>query len=372
MSFREALPPTGGFFNGCPLYDRTMPAYFTSGWFGNSEPAWHGEGIVTPGTLPAREAFEKADALFQVEKRELVYPDTPNESGIGSGGITGYQPSGQYAIVRCDNNQFLGAVTKRYEVVQNEALLRMAEFLREEVDLDTVVVLQNGSKLAFTATIKGAQKEVIPGDTVKRRIVGFLGHDGITGVGAMFTNVRVVCSNTLALAERTSRNMISLRHTNGVNNEFNKLIQSINVQREVFEKDIEDMRFLANRIVKPGEFRSYLEILYKKDLYIPEDLMNGTEAGYKDVTEYGKTRKMILAREDGLGVNIPGVKGTWWAAVNAVTEVETSTKQKRTGAQFYKANFGSGLTASKKAMDLALDFASTSGPYQFMPQSVMS
>ena len=51
-----------------------MPANFTSGWLGNGERAWHGQGVVTEGTLPAREAFETADALFTVEKRELQYP----------------------------------------------------------------------------------------------------------------------------------------------------------------------------------------------------------------------------------------------------------------------------------------------------------
>jgi hydrogenase maturation factor len=51
-----------------------MPANFTSGWLGNNEVAWHGLGVVTEGTLPAREAFETADALFTVEKRELLYP----------------------------------------------------------------------------------------------------------------------------------------------------------------------------------------------------------------------------------------------------------------------------------------------------------
>ena len=51
-----------------------MPANFTSGWLGNGERAWHGMGVVTDGTLPAREAFETADALFTVEKRELHVP----------------------------------------------------------------------------------------------------------------------------------------------------------------------------------------------------------------------------------------------------------------------------------------------------------
>jgi hypothetical protein len=59
-----------------------MPANFTSGWLGNGERAWHGLGTVTEGTLPAREAFETADALFTVEKRELLYPVFDDESHV--------------------------------------------------------------------------------------------------------------------------------------------------------------------------------------------------------------------------------------------------------------------------------------------------
>jgi hypothetical protein len=63
---------TSGFLKKCPIHGyKQMPANFTSGWLGNGERAWHGMGVVTDGTLPAREAFETADALFTVEKREL-------------------------------------------------------------------------------------------------------------------------------------------------------------------------------------------------------------------------------------------------------------------------------------------------------------
>ena len=69
-----------------------MPANFTSGWLGNGERAWHGMGVVTDGTLPAREAFETANALFTVEKRELTYPvfeidGMPRESASGAYGL---------------------------------------------------------------------------------------------------------------------------------------------------------------------------------------------------------------------------------------------------------------------------------------------
>ena len=166
-----------------------MPANFTSGWMGNGERAWHNLGVVTDGTLPAREAFETADALFAVEKRELYYPVITGEDEPQHG------KAGVFGVIRTDTQALLGVVTKQYEIVQNESLLRMAEFIREEADMDCVIVLSDGAKVCFTATLRGAEADIVPGDTVKRRIVGYLGHDGKTGCGAKFTNIRVVCQN---------------------------------------------------------------------------------------------------------------------------------------------------------------------------------
>ena len=121
-----------------------MPANFTSGWLGNGQAAWHGQGVVTEGTLPAREAFETADALFTVQKRELFYEvshaDETYDEGYGAAPIISSAPSGHFAVVRTDTQALLGVVSKQYEIVQNDSLLRMAEFIREEVDMDCVIV----------------------------------------------------------------------------------------------------------------------------------------------------------------------------------------------------------------------------------------
>ena len=53
-------------------YELQMPANFTSGWLETTKVHQHGLGVVTEGTLPAREAFQTAEALFSVEKRELL------------------------------------------------------------------------------------------------------------------------------------------------------------------------------------------------------------------------------------------------------------------------------------------------------------
>jgi len=316
-----------------------MPAEFTSGWFGNNEHAWHNQGIVTEGTLPARDAFETANALFGVEKRELQYPvfKDPN--------IVGVEPAGVYGVVRTDTQDLLGIVSKAYEVVQNDSLLRMAEFIREEADMDSVVVLKNGARLAFTATLRGATKEVVPGDKVFRRLVGYLGHDGKTGCGAIFTNVRVVCANTLAAA-LSSDNKTSIIHKTGANTSFDKLITSIDTARQTFGQEIQSMKELAQTECSIDNFRYFLEKVYEKDL-----------KDSKSIDDLKKTQQIIRSYNWGFGTDIPGVSGTLWGALNAVTEFETSTKRGNKKSKFMKANFGTGLTTSARAFAIAQDMA---------------
>ena len=235
-----------------------MPANFTSGWLGNGQAAWHGQGVVTEGTLPAREAFETADALFTVEKRELFYP-LIDEDHVAD------QRAGVYGVIRTDSEQLLGVVSKQYEIVQNDSLLRMAEFIREEVDMDCVIVLSDGAKVCFTATLRGAETDIVPGDTVKRRIVGYLGHDGKTGCGAKFTNIRVVCQNTLTAALADSGAHSSITHKNGANNNFDALINSIDVARQDFVTECDLMREFSRVSMGIGAFDEFVDEIYNID-----------------------------------------------------------------------------------------------------------
>ncbi len=321
-----------------------MPANFTSGWLGNGERAWHGMGVVTDGTLPAREAFETANALFTVEKRELFFPNHDTGAHLGENEQPLWFPSNSFGLVRTDTQDLLGIVSKQYEIVQNESLLRMAEFIREEVDMDTVVVLSDGGKVCFTATLRGATQDIVRGDTVKRRIVGFLGHDGKTGCGAMFTNVRVVCTNTLAAAMGDASAKVSIRHKTGANDNFDQLITSIDTARETFNTEVELFRSFAETPIEQGDFRELLERVYASE--IPEG---------KQIDDLRKYPKLRRAYTGGLGAR-EFAPYTMWSAVNAITEVETSTQigtRAQQRRQFAKANFGSGLLTSKRAIQEA-------------------
>ena len=315
-----------------------MPAMFTSGWFGNGERAWHNEGIVTDGTLPAREAFETARALFRVETRQL---SAPNLTPLDSSDDRLFIQTPVYCVFNCDTNKPIsGGVSEQYECVQNEALLRMAEFIREEADMDSVVVLADGARVAFTATLKNASAEIVSGDVVKRRIVGYLGHDGGTGCGAKFTDIRVVCQNTWVGAMNDSGKRSSITHKAGANDNFDALIKSIDIARQDFREECDLMREFSKYAFGPEEFTRYIEKVYDID---PE-----SESTWR------KRDKLERAFYGGFGSEFH--RGSLWGAVNAITQIETSTiglTRSEQDRRFGSANFGPGFTRSKKAVEVA-------------------
>jgi len=317
-----------------------MPANFTSGWLGNGERAWHGMGVVTDGTLPAREAFETANALFTVEKRELSYPMSVRPHRIGDPVEFIQESAGVYGVVRTDTQALLGVVSRQYEIVQNDSLLRMAEFIREEVDMDCVIVLSDGAKVCFTATLRGAQTDIVPGDTVKRRIVGYLGHDGKTGCGAKFTNIRVVCQNTLTAALQDSGAHSSITHKNGANNNFDALINSIDVARQEFVTECELMREFSRASMGSGAFNDFVDEVYNID----------------EGQVFRKRQALERAFSSGYGSDF--APNSIWNAINAVTQVETSTRNTTVAkgrAQFARGTFGPGAQISKRAFKVAAE-----------------
>ena len=316
-----------------------MPANFTSGWLGNGQAAWHGQGVVTEGTLPAREAFETADALFTVEKRELqlplYYPEPADEAE--------FRPSGAFGVVRTDTQALLGVVSKQYEIVQNDALLRMAEFIREEADMDTVIVLSDGAKVCFTASLRGAETDIVPGDTVKRRLVGWLGHDGKTGCGACFTNIRVVCQNTLTAALGDASSKLSISHKGDANQSFNTLIESIDCARQDFVTETDLMREFARTSMGMNQFNEFVDEVYN------------VEEG--DV--FRKRQKLEHCFRSGYGAQFAGF--TLWNGINAITQLETSTRGTTTAkgrSQFARGTFGAGANISKRAFAVAKELVS--------------
>ena len=303
-----------------------MTANLTSGVFNRGIQAWHGEGDVIDNlTITPAAMFRQASALFPVTKLSLTYRipsvDAPNE----------FEPrtSKRSSLVHGITGEELGTCGKGYEVVPNQRLLDMAEAVADKIIMDAVIVLEGGRKVAFTGLIKdGGIADILPSDSVARFLVGYLGHDGCTGVSAGFGSIRVVCSNTLAAHVGSSAIQRTLAHRKGVGLEVDALINSINVEQRRFDEDIESFKEMARIDCSDAQFREMLKELYAKELAVPIKGRDGSEDRPRDLGDIRVCCRMADAwlgvGEAGLGLDIPGVRGTAWAAYNAITEALTS------------------------------------------------
>jgi len=321
-----------------------MAHEFTSGVMMNGERAWHGLGEVVEGTLPASEAFTRAGALFPVTTSQL-YAKLGEDDFVEIGD--------RRAIWRPDNRTILGVASDHYRPIQNTQLLRFAEAIREEVDMDTVVVLKGGAKVAFTARLRGSDHEVVPGDKIHRNIVGYLGHDGKTAFGGMFTNIRVVCANTLGFAQSDANRhgkQFTIKHTANDIAQIDRVLETIDMARQSFATVVDDYRAMQSTPMSFDMYRHWLETLYT----IPAK--SDRPGRIEDLPQ--KWKKLEQAWHYGIGMDIAGVRGTVYHGLNAVTEVESSQRSKGAGSnRMHSALFGSGSLVIKRAHESALELA---------------
>lgn len=159
-------------------------------------PAWHGEGVNLEDAPGYDEAIKFVD--YPVEKRPYFVPN-------GDG--TFRESADSYYTVRGDTGRVLGTVGSSYEVVANRDAF---EVLRPLVDggvlkLDTGGVLRDGADAWLLGRwdldrFGPDAKAVLGGEVVPYTTV-CANHSGRRGILVGMTPIRIVCSNTLSMAE---------------------------------------------------------------------------------------------------------------------------------------------------------------------------
>ena len=350
---------------------------FTSGVFLHGERAWHGLGTVLEGTLPAEEAFRRAGALFPVETLQLWAGNPHSEpllDGIlRSAGHPLTTPDqkrselralleqhllslkeNRVGIWRPDERTILGTAGPGYQVIANQRLLDFANAIREEVEMDTVIVLRGGAKVAFTAKIRGTDRQVVPGDKLFRNIVGLLGHDGSTAFGGLYSDYRVSCANTLGFAMSDANRhgrQFAIKHTENDVAQIDRILGSIDIARQSFSQVVDDYQAMQQVPMSTELYRHWLEQIYQ----VPDVRLDNGESRPGRIEDMPrKWAQLEHAWDYGLGRDLPGVAGTLYAGLNAVTEVETSQLTKGAGKRrLHSTFFGAGRSIVQRANDLA-------------------
>jgi phage/plasmid-like protein (TIGR03299 family) len=289
-----------------------MAHQFSSGVFCYNKPAWHRLGVVVDATLPAREAFRIANADFQVTGRPVFDADMQL--------IRGYQ-----AIARMDTGRALSVMTETYKPIQNEALIKIAEALHEDINMDAVCVLSDGKKVTFTARIRGAEGDVVPGDPVQKYLIGCTSHDGSIPFQLLFSPIRVVCQNTLSTALGMSSNQlyqdnsIRIRHTMNAESLIGRLPELVDIRRRQLIGGLAELRHMAATPCSMAQFRQYISTVFADQLH---GTVNNESTSRPRMLEDLAVWPSIVRKFDGeaIGHDLQGVSGTAWTAYQAVTE----------------------------------------------------
>jgi phage/plasmid-like protein (TIGR03299 family) len=248
--------------------------------------------------------------------------------------------------------QRLGLVGPKYELIQDHEVVNwFAPWVDAgAISIETGGALFNGSRFWVLGKLNQDPKEVVPGDEVNQHILVLNGHDGKISFRAFPTNVRVVCNNTLNVALKSGlTKKYKARHNHLVKVKADLIRSEIADLQQLFDESVDKFKVLAGANVKDeDQLKLYFQKVLKEDVQ-EEDA--GKE--YKDDSKR-PLPTLIRLFEEGVGQNLPGVSGTWWAAFNAVSEFITHVRGRNSDARLDNMVLGVGNLLSERAINLGL------------------
>lgn len=182
-------------------------------------------GTKIEGAQKTEQAIKLAGLDFTVSKHQLYLAD-------------GTIAKNCFANVRDDTNTVLGQVKDRYEILQNnEAFDFMDSLCDQGANFVNAGCIKDGKKSYIVAETEPMK---ILGDEFKPYILFTNSFDGSTGVQAMFTPVRVFCSNCFVAASKEATNKITIKHSKNVKDR-------LMIARDTLLQNTKYLEFLKSR-----------------------------------------------------------------------------------------------------------------------------
>jgi len=252
----------------------------------------------------------------------------------------------KHVLLRSDSLKPLSIVSDGYKIVQPAEVL---EFFRDLTtaagfQMETAGVLHDGKKFWALARM-GETASIVGNDLVRAYLMLATSCDGSMQTLAANVAERVVCANTLGVAmdERGNRK-VKVSHRSTFDADAVKRQMGVCVPN--FLKFVNEAREMARRIVSPVEAERFVASMVEQ----PHIETARDMAGFKSI--------MSLFQGGGKGSQLPGVKGTAWGLVNAVTEFADHHARARSQSnRLDSAWFGAGDDMKARAHVEALKLA---------------
>lgn len=310
---------------------------------------WHGLGTQLEKPVTSAEAIRAANLDWEVEKAPLV--------------SAGLQIERRYGIVKYrkgEAEKVLGVVGGNYTPLQNcEAFEFFDSIVGEKAAIYHTAGSLDGDKRIWILAKLPEPIRVLGDDITDKFLLLSNSHDGTSAVRVMFTPVRVVCQNTLSLAQRNGK-YISVPHRRDVKERLaasKDLLRIINNEYGEIERRCQ--RFAAIKM-NTKRLVIFLETLFpypdEPHRFVTDRQAARHEQLVKQVKEDRLWSEYFFS--EGKGNQGTAVAGTLWAALNGVTEyVDHRAIQRTASKRLSSLWFGKDAAIKRRAYDIAMEKA---------------
>ncbi len=263
--------------------------------------AWHGLGKRLEAGLTAQEAFTQLGLGWETglyEVPALVLPDGRRVTADDN-----------RMHVRMDTATCLGMVGKDYQPISNQEMAKFADALAGEdaaIQVETGGSLRGGKRV-FVLVKLPKDTEVLDADVVKNYICISNGHDGLNSFRVFYTPIRVVCANTLGMAEGTLTGA-RFAHDGDVTKKIELARTALGILSRRSEQFVDNARKMAKVSLTKEKINDYFDIVYGRTF--------GDEMTEKHTNDtLGLWRGNLSEAKN----TVRSTEGTAWHAMNAVT-----------------------------------------------------
>jgi phage/plasmid-like protein (TIGR03299 family) len=314
--------------------------------FVTREPAWHRLGTVVQEAQTSDEAIRLACQDWQVESTPLWYVPPAQAQAV--------MVRGWVANVRNDTGAVLGVVTDAYKPFQNRQAFDFFDALVGEklAIYETAGCLFGGRKVWIMARLPktlraGKDDEVLPYTLLSNS------HDGTECVRMFPTTVRVVCANTLRLANSERRGSavqgFSVRHRANIAQRVEEAREKLGIILGRMDKHQEEITALVGKKLDVQEsldyFKQFFPVEVRPKSVLPNigtdgaallgQILDGHQQEQDVVAEllqghYAETERQaqrnieilfqVLQNYENQGNSPADVRHSAWTAYNAVSE----------------------------------------------------
>jgi phage/plasmid-like protein (TIGR03299 family) len=316
-----------------------------AGFASLKQPAWHGLGTVVQERMTIADALNYGGLNFEVQKYPNVhrFPDAMEQVSKDS-----------FFTYRTDTNFVLGdKLGKGYTVMQNHVALDLVDELvsKQSMTIETVGSLCNGAKV-FVTLRNETPIDLGNNDVTEQYLVLLNGHDGNTAISAYFTNVRVVCQNTLNASLGLSKNRHTVRHTVTAKDRLTEALIIMGVMQRNTDLDKQAYQQMKAQRFTDKMFSHYLGNVF----FTPHEM---AELRKGDTSVISSRKRNVIAEvvnfaHTGIGQDLAG-EGTAFWAYNAITGYFSNQKHyKDTELRMDNLLWGTDAQVMHRAADLAL------------------